>query len=213
MKRLISILVFILPVLAVQAQTGSGQPRPSFEITPLFGYLFGGAATFDEGSIDINGDLSYGGAFSAVFSQGFSVDLSYTRSDSNVEFIADEPGYTDQAFKGSSNYIMLGMNKDWLDGRFRINLGGELGAAWFEAKTSNVQDAWFFAVSLKGGFKFYFNDFLGLRFQSRLLLPLDLSSGGFWIGIGSGGGSSGVSLGWNVPIVQGDLLLGLIIRI
>ena len=213
MKRLFLILIIVLPVLSAQAQAGPGKQRPTFELTPLFGYHLGGAATFSEGRVDVADAASYGGVFSVVFDQGLSVDLSYTRSDSTVDFTADEPGYTDQTFRGSSNYIMAGINKDWLESRFRINLGGELGAAWFEARTSDVKDAWFFSMALKGGFKFYFTDFLGLRFQGRLLLPLDLSDGGFWLGIGTGGSGGGISLGWNVPIVQGDFLLGLIIRI
>ena len=180
MKRLILILIVVLPSVAAAEQTGAAAPRPSFELTPLFGYHLGGASNFEEGRVDIAGAAAYGGVFSVILHQGLSVDLSYTRSDSTVDFTADEPGYTDQSFRGSSNYIIAGMNKDWLEGRFRINLGGELGAAWFEAKTSDVTDAWFFAISVKGGFKFHFNDTMGLRFQSRLLLPLDLSEGCFW---------------------------------
>ncbi len=65
------------------------------------------------------------------------------------------------------------------------------------------------AMNFSGGVKIYLSEKLGLRLQGRLLMPLYVSGGGFYVGTGG----AGVSVGAGVPILQGDLSAGLIIVI
>ena len=204
MKRSILsvILLFLLSVVLMAVM-------PPVEITPMVGYHLAGGTTFNEGRLDIADSFTYGIFFSLVNLPGStSVELSYTRADSTLNFTASSPGYTDTNFGIASNYILIGVNKDFLENRFRLFVGTDIGAAWFDTKDSSVKDAWFFSMGLKGGMKFYLNDRIGFRLQGRFLLPMDFSNGVFW-GIGTGG----LSVGGTAIIYQGDFSVGLIIRL
>ncbi len=48
-----------------------------------------------------------------------------------------------------------------------------------------------FGVSLGGGVKIYLTDFLGIRLQGRLMMPLYVSGVGLGCGIGTGGAGCG----------------------
>jgi hypothetical protein len=212
MKRLNMALILIF--LAAVLPSEMFAQRPPMEITPVIGYNLSGATNFEEGRVDIADSMMVGIFFSIVELPGkISVDLSYTQAASTLDFTAYEPGYTDNSFDVASHYILLGVNKDFLDNRIRLFIGADIGAAWFESKSSTVSDAWFFAFDLKGGMKIYLSERLGLRLQGRFLLPLDFSNGGFFFGIGSGGSSGGLTLGGTAIIYQGDFSIGLIIRI
>ena len=209
MQRLILVLLttIFLPA-ALYAE------RPPFEITPVFGYHLGGATDFNEGRVDVANSISYGIIFSVVdLPGGFSVDLSYTRADSTLDFTSTDVAYSDAGFGMASNYILVGANKDFLENRIRLFIGADIGAAWFDSKDSSVSDAWFFAFDIKGGMKIYLSERLGLRLQGRFLLPMDLSNSGLFFGIGSGGSGGGLTLGGTAIIPQGDFTVGLIIRI
>ncbi len=204
MKRSILsvILFFLLSVVLMAAM-------PPVEITPVVGYHLAGGTTFTEGRVDIADSFTYGIYFSIVdLPGGTSVELSYTRADSTLNFVTSYPGYNNTSFGLASNYILIGVNKDFLENRFRLFVGTDIGAAWFDTKDSSVKDAWFFSMDLKGGMKFYLNDQIGFRLQGRFLLPMDFSNGVFW-GIGAGG----LSVGGTTIIYQGDFSVGLIIRL
>ncbi len=209
MKRLVLplILFFLLPAVLMAE-------IPPVEITPVFGYHLAGGTDVDEGHLDITDSMTYGLFLSFVdLPGGFSIDLSYTRADSTLYFTSTDVGYTSGSMGIASNYILFGANKDFLENRFRLFIGADIGAAWFDSKESSVSDAWFFALDLKGGMKFYLNDRIGFRLQGRFLLPMNLYNSGFFIGIGSGGGSSGVTYSGTAFIYQGDFSIGLIVRL
>jgi len=188
--------------------------RPPIEITPMIGYHLGGATDFNEGRMDIADSFSYGLYLSMTDLPGsVSVDLSYSRADSTLAFTASDAGYNDADFGVASNYIMFGVNKDFLENRIRLFLGMDVGAAWFDSKASGGSDAWFFALDLKGGMKFYLNDRLGFRLQGRFLVPMDFYDSGLYLGIGPGGVGGGLTYEGAAIIYQGDFSVGLIVRL
>ncbi|MCK5735477.1 MAG: hypothetical protein KAH21_03320 [Spirochaetaceae bacterium] len=210
MKRLIlSVIMTVLLSTVLMAE------MPPIEITPVLGYHLAGGTDFEEGRVDIADSMMYGIFLSLVdLPGGISIDLSYTRADSTLEFKStDTPTYQDASFGTASNYILFGVNKDFLENRFRLFIGADIGAAWFDAKDPSVSDAWFFALDLKGGMKFYLNDRLGFRLQGRFLLPMNFYDSGLFLGIGSGGASGGLTFGGTAVIYQGDFSAGLIIRL
>jgi hypothetical protein len=73
--------------------------------------------------------------------------------------------------------------------------------------TIQPQDTWIFAFNLGGGVKWWISEAIGLRFQARFLMPVFFNSGTFISG--PYGASLRVNAG--IPIVQGDLTLGLAI--
>ena len=205
--------IFLLTVLTVLT-AGLYAEMPPFEITPMIGYHLAGGTDSAEGRIDIDDSMTYGLFLSFTdMPGGFSVDLSYTRADSHLGFVSTDADYSDTSFGIASNYMLLGVNKDFLENKFRLFIGADIGAAWFDSKDSSVSDAWFFALDLKGGAKFYFSDRLGIRLQGRFLLPLNFYDTGLFVGIGTGGGSGGITFSGTTFIYQGDFTAGLIIRL
>ncbi len=210
MKSMFSLLIFVV-LIALVPNTLFAQ-RPPMEITPLVGYHIGGATDFYQGRMDIKGSVTYGLMYSIILPpQGVSIDLSFTRADSSLSFTANTgfPGYSDTSFKMASNYIMIGSNKEFLQDKVRLFIGGDIGAAWFDSKDSSVSDLWLFAVDLKGGIKIYLSDRIGIRLQGRFLMPMDLSNSGLFVGLGG----AGVTFGGTVFVFQGDFTAGLIIRL
>ncbi len=87
------------------------------------------------------------------------------------------------------------------------------GVAWFQMKDNNVNDEMVFSMALGGGLKVYLSDRIGLRLQGRLLMPLYVHGGGFFVGMGPGGPTGGVSFGSTLLTPQGDFTGALIFRL
>jgi len=211
MKRMFSLLILVFLIVLVPNTLFA--ERPPMEITPLVGYNIGGATDFYQGRMDIKDSVTYGIMYSIILPpKGVSIDLSFTRADSSLSFTADptySPLFSDANIKMASNYIMIGSNKDFLQDKVRLFIGGDIGAAWFDSKDSSVSDLWLFAVDLKGGMKIYLSDRIGIRLQGRFLMPMDLSNSGLFVGLGG----AGVTFGGTVFVFQGDFTAGLIIRL
>jgi hypothetical protein len=94
-------------------------------------------------------------------------------------------------------------------------VSGGLGALWVapsdarltNGRTVDLSDAWYFAFSLGGGLKWFFSRTLGLRLQARVFLPVLFQSGAFY----SGPGGAALTVNGGIPLVQGDLGVGLIV--
>lgn len=210
MKFRFSLVICVLLILLAPAALFA--QKPPMEITPLAGYLIGGSNDFYQGSVKIDGSFSYGLMYSVILpGKMTSIDLSFIRGDSTLHFAANPsyPSYSDTSFKMATNYIMIGSNRDFLQGKVRLFLGGEIGAAWFDSKDSAVSDIWLMGLAIKGGMKIYLSERLGLRLQGRFLMPIDVANTGLFIGMGG----AGLSFGGNVFVYQGDFHLGLIIRL
>lgn len=191
----------------------SGLTQDAIELTPTYGWHFGGKAYYYEGDIKIDDNHSYGVILSLPIDWDVRGELSWSRSDSRAYFRAIRPGYDDAQFDVASNYFLLSGVKSVGSDKFKGFGGASLGAAWLDVKESGVSDVWRFSFSLQAGAKLYLTDLLGLRFQGRLLVPLHFQGGGIFCGIGTGGSSCGVSIGSTSAIVQGDLSVGLIFQL
>ena len=84
----------------------------------------------------------------------------------------------------------------------RVDLEGD-GSAYYSG------DAWAFSATLSGGAKIFLHERIGIRLQARLGMPMLFN--GLYLGIGTGGISSGASM--RVPLVQFDLTAGVFLRL
>ena len=84
---------------------------------------------------------------------------------------------------------------------------GSMGAAIFSDREGLESDRWRFSIGLGGGLKLFPTERIGFRLQARMLVPMYFN--GIWFGVGTGGGSGGVST--SSSIVQGDFTGGLIL--
>ncbi len=185
------------------------------EINPFGGYLLGGSVKFYEGKFKIENNACYGGNMSVLLGNGNHLEIGYTRMDTkgNWEpYSAFMDDYPRKTIDVAVNYLQIGEVKELELDNEAIKPYGvfSLGTTWFHPKVDNGEDEWLFSVSAGLGLKYFFTERIGIRVQARLLLPLVFDGAGFYMGIGTGGVSSGVGVTSTAPIVQGDFTGGLV---
>lgn len=188
------------------------------ELTPFGGYLLGGSVKFYEGKFKINNSASYGGMLAVRTDDETLIELSYTRMDTDGDwrpyssYIIDYPAKTIDI---AVNHLQIGYVREFSLDNESLRPYGTLtiGTTWFHPKETAAEDEWLFSATAGLGLKYFFSERIGIRIQSRLILPMVFSGAGFYFGFGTGGASSGVGVSTTVPIVQGDFTGGLIIAL
>jgi len=186
--------------------------EPRIELTPISGYSLNGHVNLYRAKFKMENAAHYGGIISLELAPGTMGEFSYTRSKTTArydEFLTGNRTDYDMAI----DYFHLGSVKELSDGPVVPFGMMSAGITWFNMTSHGVSDHVSFSAALGGGVKFFFSDRIGIRLQGRLLLPMYFSGGGLFVGIGSGGTSSGVSVSTGVLAVQGDFSGGLIIRL
>lgn len=181
------------------------------EITPTFGYTISGKVKTNNGYINVEGATSYGGIVGVEISEHSFIEFTYRRSTPTV---VSEPYNSNGAVKKGTSGIEqynLGFSQE-----FEISNDQVLPFANFtmgstrytleEAATN--YDSWLFSMSFGGGVKIFFNDNIGLRLQTNLVLP-------------SAFGGNNIYCGWYgcypvssyyIPLVHWDNSLGIIFK-
>ncbi|NPA37444.1 MAG: hypothetical protein GXO47_11415 [Chlorobi bacterium] len=189
--------------------TGSGR---IIEFTPIMGYQLNGKIEFIEGDFKMDNAVNYGGMLSVKVGPGTYGEFTFTRSDTKAFYrrFFDSEVYK---YNMSVNYFQFGGVKEAGHGRVLPFGLFEGGVTWFQMKDKYVDNEAVFSVSLGGGVKVWLNDRIGLRLQGRFLMPLYVYGSGFFVGIGTGGPSAGLSMNTNLLTLQGDFTGGLIFRL
>lgn len=218
MKRFIIIrlklVVAFLAMLIITSNDKVFSQDHKVELTPFGGYLLGGSIKFYEGKFKIEDNACYGGMLAVQVHSGAFVEFSYTGMTTQGEwqpysdYSLEHPG---QTVDMTVNHLQIGsVNELPLDNEAIRPYGTfTLGTTWFNFKEEDSNDEWLFSVAIGLGLKYFFNERIGIRIQSRLLLPIVYNGGGFYIGTGG----SGMYISSTAPIVQGDFTGGLIIAL
>ncbi len=194
-----------------QKSTSSNISR-RIELSPFVGYQMNGKINFVEGDFKMDNAMSYGGMLSVEVAPQIWGEFTYSRTDTKANFrrfLGVETYHYDMAI----NYFQLGGVKELGDNRVVPFGTFSGGVAWFQMKDNGVSGEVVFSVGLGGGLKVKLSDRVALRLQGRLLLPMYIYGGGFFVGIGTGGPSSGISINSNLLTAQGDFTGGLIFRL
>jgi len=185
----------------------------SIELTGFYGYQLNGKVKLYDGEFRMQDAPNYGGKIAVGLSTTTFAEISYMRSDSEGNFrpynISTEPGET---IRYSSNYISVGGLQEVDMGK--IKPFGTLGMGtviWAPKDYSGTK--WQFHFTVGAGFKIWLNDFIGLRAQGSMMMPLVYNGAGFGCGIGTGGSSCGGSIYTRITPFQGEFSGGIIIRI
>ncbi len=196
-----------------QGYTPSYNYRESrgFEITPFYGYQFGGKHSVYEGEININDAQNFGLSlnFEVPYKEGTQMEILWIMQKSNLYKRNYYTGISENLFGLYTHYIQVGGIYGLQQNNLLPFVSLAVGAVLFHPTSSRYSDEWFFSMSLGGGVKIYLNERLGIRLQARALFPIIWGGGGLWCG--SGGCSVGI--GGTSSIVQGDVTAGLIIRL
>jgi hypothetical protein len=170
------------------------------------------------GQFRVDDKANYGGHLSIALAPETFVELTYNRSDTRVQYDRWGPS---QPFDLSVEYYQVG-------GLQEVALGSDVivpfGTVSLGATRFNVQgdidlegegvqyystDTWAFSAVLAGGAKIFLHERIGIRLQARLGMPMLFN--GLYLGIGTGGVSSGASM--RVPMVSFDLSAGVFLRL
>jgi hypothetical protein len=211
-QKTIYFLIIVFLVVAISSSPVSAQV--GLEITPFYGYQFGGYLPTYKGKLDISNDDNFGVIIdieTASLQRGTYLELSYSRQDGRLTY---KDGLTNEIkvqFDLAIEYYQIG-------GLFEQDLSGKsfkgfgmfsLGVSRWAPKESKYNDEWIFSATLGLGLKAFLTPRFGLRFQGRMLIPMYFSGGGMWCGTGG----CNVGVGSTSVILQADVSAGLIIRL
>jgi len=190
------------------------------EIGGFYGISFNSKIRTYYGDFKISDKPNYGGQLSIALSSETFAELIYNRTDTRVQYFSYQG--VSQPFDISIEYFHIGGLQQMDIGSDMIVPFGNfsLGATRFNVKDQvdfdegngpnyYSGDAWAFSAALAGGAKIFLHERIGIRLQARLGMPMLFN--GLYLGVGTGGVSSGAS--FRVPLVQFDLTAGVFIRI
>ena len=209
-KRLLTVPAVAVFLVILLAGPSTAQVR-GIMITPLAGYQWGGTIELWQGEAKITDAGNWGIAIDIPVSQSTAfVEFIFTRQDAELdyrEYGTGEPSR--KAFDLGVEYYELGglytMDKQGLKPFGTMSIG----ATRFDPDSSLYGSQWKFSAALGIGLLIPATERIGIRVHTRLLLPFLYSGGGLWCG--TGGCSIGVS--GSSAVVQGDVAVGLVIRI
>jgi hypothetical protein len=201
----------IIFILFTAALLFSSEALAQTEIFGFGGYMTYSSVAVREGDLKFEDGPNYGFGLDVAIQRGVFVELNYTHNQTKVR-LQRFNGFNEDLFDMNTHYFQIGAQYEFRKSpkqkAFPYTLA-TLGATLFDAKDPSLSDEWRFSVAFGVGGKFYLSDKIGIRLQTRLLMPLVLSGGGMWCG--SGGCSAGVGA-WSV-VVQFDFTAGVFIRL
>lgn len=207
MKKITLILAFITLGATIKAQN-------NIELTGTYGYSVNGSINDYYGQIDMKDAATYGGILGVEAADFTWIEFSYNRSTSRILGTLYN-GFQSEYINREvimENY-QIGVLREFKDGKVKPFSFFKLGGARYYGDGNNSFDSWKFSASLGLGAKIFFNDRIGIRLQTSLIMPMEFDGVGLYFGAGSGGASAGAGATFNVPILHWDLSGGLIFRI
>jgi hypothetical protein len=195
-------------------QPALSQQKGSIEITPTFGYQWGGSVQGYEGEVALDDGAQYGLMLGYRVQKELVVEFFWSYLPTVARFepyylTTVDPSLIGQTANIGVHYFQLNALYEMGRGKTKPFLGAGAGIVMFSPEDSKYETDVYAAMNFSGGVKIYLSEKLGLRLQGRLLMPLYVTGGGFYVGTGG----TGMSVGAGIPIVQGDLSAGLMIII
>jgi opacity protein-like surface antigen len=197
-----------LLLLIVFALSSSPAWAQKVEITPWYGYTFGGSLDVVEGRLSTPASGAFGFTFDVRVSDDVMFEFLYSRQDTKLRFQPGGVGPKEDVFDMAVEYYHGGGLIEFGDETARPYIALGAGVTRFAPKPEGVSSEWRFSASFGGGVKVLPSDHIGFRVEGRILVPFYGS--GFTIGCGAPGGCwTGVS-GFAATL-QGNVNGGLII--
>ena len=213
MRRTTVLFTAFLAVFSIITFSQSVKAQGVVELSGWGGYMLGGRVDFYEGRFRMNDNVTYGGAIAFEVSKNNFAEISYSNTSTTANFIPYRNGYNPWTGDIGINYIQIGsVQKFDLGGPIEPFGGISLGTAILNIKQTNVSDVWRFSMAFKGGLNILLTENIGIKLQARMLIPMYFAGLGFFVGVGSGGTSSGLSLNAGALALQGDFTGGLVMR-
>lgn len=193
--------------------------KAQVQITAYTGYQFGSSVNtygyHTQGRFKIKGSQDFGGMISLELRPSTHAEFSYTYMGT---YATIERGGFPSSNLGDVDvhYYQIGGVQETTVGE-NVDLFGtiSLGGTTFAPKDNSYVDSdgqrylldnkTYFSVGIGGGVKLWLSDFIGVRLQARMLMPV--TWGGFYFGTGGSGASVGSAM------ISGDVGGGLIFKL
>ena len=194
------------------------EPSPrTLELTPWAGLFWSAGVNTSLGTLTFDLAPDAGAVLGIQVDGKSQVQVLYLFARPQARFQSTSPFYASSpSFGVTTQYLQVGGLTTFDQGPIEPFLSGGLGLAWYhpsevEQVTGTVtlqpQDAFVFAFHLGGGMKWWLSEAIGLRLEARFLMPVFFNSGAFL----SGPNGAMLRVNAGIPIVQGDVSLGLAI--
>ena len=203
-------IILVLVSALVISQDLAGQV---IEVNGFAGWQLGGRARLYDGDFRIDDAMNYGGKLAVGLSTTTYAEVSYIRSDTRGQFIPYPIGSPSEYIDFSSNYIHIGGLQEYPFGMVSPFATIGLGMAIWSPKSSQYNGKTQFSATIGAGLKIWLTDFLGIRLQGSMLMPMVFNGFGFGCGIGTGGTSCGSNLYTRITPFQGEFSGGLIFKL
>lgn len=201
MKRTFFIVLITMLSLGLHAQ--------SIEITPTYGYQFGGKLLGIRGDFRIESNPAYGVNLE-IGSDNLPLKITafWLRQDSRGTY--QEFGQREEyLWDVATEYFQIGATKEGGDGSVVPFGTFTLGATNFAPKTGDYSDELRFSATFGGGVKVFPTEKLGIRLHIRMLMPFQYGGGGLWCGTGG----CGVNAGATTTFIQGEAGGGVVLKL
>ena len=163
------------------------------EITPQYGYQIGAKYNYYGGYLKIKDSDQYGVTVGINPSDDISVEFMWAQQNTSMG-IKDYIGYPQETELSDIvvNHYQIGAIHMFGYSDARPYAGLSAGWSTWNPTEDRFNSTTTFTMGLSGGLKYFFNDHIGIRLQSQLLMPV--SWGGVYIGNGGGGVTTGGSV-------------------
>ncbi len=202
--------IAVIAVVLTASLAGGAFAQSRVLVTVLGGYQWGGTFKGWDGEARLNDAGNWGIAIDIPVRPDTYVELIFTRQVTDLQYREYGSGQpAEELFDIAVEYYQVG-------GLYTMHKDGprpfgtmSIGATRFAPQSSIYGSEWKFSAVLGLGMLIPATERLGIRLHARLLLPFMYTGGGLWCG--GGGCSVGVSGG--SAVAQGDIALGLVIKL
>lgn len=189
----------------------------AIEITPTYGYQLGGKLSYGSNYLKADDSGMFGITLGYEVRSDYMVEVSYINMSTELR-IRDRLASPTESRLSDLNvdWFMLGGTRYFGNDQVKPFFGGQLGLSIFSPKNvdndiapNGLDNITKFSFGFKGGVVVMLSEVVGINLQGNLLFPVQW--GGFYVGAGTGGISSGVNTG--TTIVMGGFSGGLVFRL
>ena len=188
----------LLMALTLGASSGLGNAQ-TVEITPYYGWQFGGGFGVRDGSVDIKADPVFGFLVDVRVRADAAVEFIYSRQETGLELRSTDalrPGveFLDvnvEYFQAGGVYEFLGEGAEYFDDdddkpAVRPFIVLALGATRFSPSLAGAGSDWRFSLGFGGGVKVFLSERLGFRLDARAWPTFVAGGGGFFCSLRGG---------------------------
>ena len=198
------IIFFLIGLFNIQTNS-----QDKAQIFGLAGYLINSDVTVAEGELSLDDAFSYGFGIDIGVDRYMQAEISWSMSASKAnldQYLGEDLPLSDLFIHHFQAGALIEPKKGEKVSPFGLIT---LGASLFHPTKEIYDDQLRFSFAVAGGVKVYVSEKVGLRFQARLIVPMQFAGTSVWFGSGGGG----VSVGAYTSFVEADFTGGLFIAL